>query len=187
MQETARQVITVEQVYAQHADFAWRILRRLGVPEHDLPDATQEVFLAVHRTLGSFEGRSSITTWLFTICRSTARDRRRRASTRHEVVPDDNRIDGEIDLQADVHQAAETNERLVLLESILGGLEPEQRAVFILFEIESMTGDEISHVLSIPLGTVYSRLGLARKAFRQALARHQAREASQALRTGERA
>lgn len=78
--------MTLEEIYEEHADFVWRTLRRLGVPEGDAPDATQEVFLAVHRTLAQFEGRSSIATWLFTICRSVERDRRRRAHRRHEVA-----------------------------------------------------------------------------------------------------
>jgi len=73
---------------------------------------------------------------------------------------------------------------MLLLESILGELAPEQRNVFVLFEIERMTGEEASQALAIPPGTVYSRLALARKAFRQALARREMREASRALRAG---
>jgi RNA polymerase sigma-70 factor (ECF subfamily) len=52
----------------------------------------------------------------------------------------------------------------------------EQRNVFILFEIEKLTGVEIAEALRIPLGTVYSRLQLARKAFREELDRGRARE-----------
>jgi len=47
-----------------------------------------------------------------------------------------------------------------------------------------MTGEEISGVLSVPLGTVYSRLGLARTAFRRALSRISAREQSRAFHAG---
>jgi len=175
--------MTLEQIYDQRADFVWRMLQRLGVPERDLPDTTQEVFLAVHRNLPRFEWRCSLTTWLFTVCRSTARDHRRRAHLQHEVQ-EDGSIDAEIDLRADVHGAAESNERLLVLESILSELVPEQRNVFVLFEIERMTGEEASQALAIPLGTVYSRLALARKAFRHALARRDTHEASRALRAG---
>src|SRR6187402_2629097 len=54
-----------EGVYAQNADFVWRSLARLGVPESGLPDAMQEVFLVAYRRLGDFEGRSQVKTWLF--------------------------------------------------------------------------------------------------------------------------
>jgi len=173
--------MTLEQIYDQEADFVWRMLHRLGVPERDLPDTLQEVFLSVHRNLAHFEWRCSLTTWLFTICRSIARDHRRRVHHRHEVQ-DDGEIETQVDLRSDVHGAAESNERLSVLESILGTLAPEQRNVFVLFEIERMTGQEASEALSIPLGTVYSRLALARKAFRQALSRREMSEDSPALR-----
>ena len=167
--------LTPRAIYERHADFAWRTLRRLGVREAEASDAVQDVFMVVHAKLSQFEGRSSLTTWLFTICRTVARERRRNAQ-RDRSHLDDVNVEDELDLRADVARAAEHNERLAQLELILSGLEVEQRNVFILFEIEKLTGEEISQALSIPLGTVYSRLQLAKKAFRQALTRDQARE-----------
>jgi RNA polymerase sigma-70 factor, ECF subfamily len=163
----------VEEIYGQYADFAWRCLRRMGVPDDDLADATQDVFLTVHRTLSGFQGRASVSTWVFTICRSVARDRRMRAFRRYEVVAGDDLPD-QVDLRADPEAHAEKNQRLRTLETILAGLDIDLRNVFVLFEIEAMTGDEISEVLGIPSGTVYSRLALARAAFRRGLARVQA-------------
>ena len=54
-------------VYAEHFDFVWRTVRRLGVPERSLDDAAQDVFIVVHRRLPDFEGRSSIRSWVFAI------------------------------------------------------------------------------------------------------------------------
>ena len=167
--------LTAHAIYDRHADFAWRTLRRLGVCEAEAGDALQDVFVIVHAKLAQFEGRSSLTTWLFTICRTVARERRQGAQ-RDRSLLDDASVEDEIDLRADVARAAEHNERLAQLEAILATLEVEQRNVFILFEIETLTGEEISLALSIPLGTVYSRLQLAKKAFRQALTRDLARE-----------
>ncbi|MEO7033675.1 MAG: sigma-70 family RNA polymerase sigma factor, partial [Polyangiaceae bacterium] len=149
--------------------------RRLGVREAEANDAVQDVFVVVHAKLSQFEGRSSMTTWLFTICRTVARERRRHAS-RERSLSDDVSVEDKIDLRADVSRAAEHNQRLAQLDGILSAFEVEQRNVFILFEIEQLTGEEISEALSIPLGTVYSRLQLAKKAFRQALTRDEARE-----------
>ena len=104
--------MTLEQIYDHEADFVWRMLSRLGVPERDLPDTLQEVFLAVHRNLPRFEWRCSLTTWLFTVCRSVARDQRRRVYHQHEVQEEES-IDAQIDLRADVHGAAESSERLL--------------------------------------------------------------------------
>ena len=171
-------VLTAESVYGEHADFAWRTLRRMGVPEEDLADAMQDVFLTVHRTIGGFAGRSSVSTWLFTLCRSVARDRRVHAYRRHEVSSGDAILD-DVDLRADVHRAAEHGERVALLESILAQMSPAERNVFVLFEIESMTGEDISQTLSIPLGTVYSRLAQARAILRQAVERRKRRDEGQ--------
>jgi RNA polymerase sigma-70 factor (ECF subfamily) len=173
---------SVESIYAQHADFAWRTLRRMGVPDSDLADAMQDVFLTVHRTLSGFRGRAQVSTWLFTICRSVARDRRVRAHARYEVpageVPD------AVDLRADPEAHAEHDQRLRALEEILAGMEPNLRNVFVLFEIEGLTGDEISMALDVPAGTVYSRLGLARAAFRQGWSRLQGRAAEERTLSG---
>jgi RNA polymerase sigma-70 factor (ECF subfamily) len=166
---------SLPEIYQRHADFAWRTLRRLGVSEADASDAVQDVFLVVHAKLGQFEGRSSLTTWLFAICRTVARQRRRQAQ-HSQALQSDVSVEDELDLRADVARVAEHNERVVLLESILSGFDVEQKNVFILFEIEKLTGEEISELLSIPLGTVYSRLQLARKAFRLALTRDEARD-----------
>ena len=114
---------------------------------------------------------------------SVARERRRRRRRDHEFLGD-SEPEREIDLRADVARAAEHNERLGQLESILAELEVEQRNVFVLFELERLTGEEIAAILTIPLGTVYSRLSLARKAFRQALTRNEARERFVTARVG---
>ncbi len=177
--------LTPRAVYERHADFAWRTLRRLGVPEVEASDALQDVFVIVHNKLSTFESRSSVSTWLFTICRSVARERRQRAQRERSRLHDVS-IDEEVDLRADVARAAEHNERLAQLEGLLAQLEVEQRNVFILFEIEKLTGEEISDALAIPLGTVYSRLQLAKKAFRQALSREEARERFVVQRVGTR-
>jgi len=174
---------TLPEIYERHADFAWRTLRRLGVSEVEAGDAVQDVFLVVHAKLGQFEGRSSMTTWLFTICRTVARQRRRLAQ-QDRALNADASVEEELDLRADVARTAEHNERLALLENILSSFEVEQKNVFILFEIEKLTGEEISEASSVPLGTVYSRLQLARKAFRQALTRSEARERFSAERAG---
>ena len=64
-------------VYEAYFDFVWCSARRLGVPDPNLDDAVQEVFVIVHRRLAEFEGRSSIKTWLFGIVRNVSREARR--------------------------------------------------------------------------------------------------------------
>ena len=164
-----------EDVYREHFRFVWRSLRRLGVPESDVADAAQDVFLVVHRRLDEFEGRSKMTTWLFGICLNVARDRKKLAHNRRrsdDEAPLDNAADETVDVAAD----AERNQGLRLLDSLLDMLPMEQRAVFTLFEMEGLGGDAIAEMLEIPVGTVHSRLRLAREAVERNLKRFQARD-----------
>src|SRR5687768_11748421 len=75
---------TLRQVFDEHAAYVWRALRHLGVPDSELDDYCQEVFLVVHRQLATFEGRSKLRTWIYGICLRVASDRRRRARVRLE-------------------------------------------------------------------------------------------------------
>jgi RNA polymerase sigma-70 factor (ECF subfamily) len=160
------------QVYDTHFRFAWRALRRLGVREADLMDMTQNVFVVVHRKLSGFEGRSDLTTWLFGICRRVAIDYRRSARIRREVPADARQIASlsgpqpGTDLPDKAHLAA-------LAETLLDRLPDKLRVVFVLFELDEMSGDQIAALLDIPVGTVRSRLRLAREAFQREAGRLQ--------------
>jgi len=153
-------------VYREHADFVWRSLQHLGVPSADLEDLLQEVFIVVHRKLGGFQGQSRVTTWLFGNCLRVAARHRRRAFFRFErqtpEVPE--RIDTETP-----EDRVTDEQRKNVLERALGRLSLEQRAVFVLFELEGRSCQEIAELASIPLGTVHSRLHHARRQVKKAL------------------
>lgn len=162
--------MTFREVYHDHFAFVWRSLRRLGVPDADANDAAQDVFLVVHRRLGDFEGRAKLTTWLFRICLRVARDRAQRAHVRYEVPAADGTTD-RVDPEDDAVTRLERRDDLALFDAAISELDFDLRAAFSLFELEAMTGPEVAHVLQVPLGTAYSRLRLAREAFRKAVAR----------------
>jgi RNA polymerase sigma-70 factor (ECF subfamily) len=164
--------MTFESLYRAHFRYVWQTLRRLGVRDADTLDAAQDVFLVVHRRLAEFEGRAKMTTWLFRICMHVASDRRRAAPLRREAQGLD--LATHADDSADASTRAEWRQDLALAEAILDELPDEQRVVFVLFEIEEQSGDDIAEVLGVPVGTVRSRLRLAREAFRRAVDRRQA-------------
>lgn len=164
-------------VYREHFAFVWRSLRHLGVPERDLPDATHDVFLVVHARLADFDFRHRLTTWLYAIALRVASDRRRKAASRYEVL--------DTAKEPATGADAELTERRATLERCLDAMPLEQRAVFTLFELEGMTGEEIAALLEIPAATAHSRLRLARETFRRTLRRESAREQFDLVRMGE--
>ena len=162
--------LDVRDVYERHADFVWRSLQHLGVKPSDLEDLGQEVFVVVHRRLASFDGRSKLTTWLFGICLHLVQRHRRRAYLRleflHAEPPE------RVDPSTPEAQYADAQSRR-RLDLLLSKLSPERRATFVLFEVEGMSCEEIAELTAVPIGTVYSRLHLARQQVKKAAARLQ--------------
>src|SRR5260370_5148140 len=155
--------LTFEDVYRTYFRFVWRTLAMFGVREADRMDVAQNTFIVVHRQLARFEGRAQLTTWLFAICRLVAMDYRRSAPVRREVVVDFNEfaLDGAQPETAFEH--LDRQDVLRLLDATLEKLPEGRRAVFLLYVLEEMSGEEIAAFLEIPLGTVRSRLRVARK------------------------
>ncbi|NUO53119.1 MAG: sigma-70 family RNA polymerase sigma factor [Polyangiaceae bacterium] len=173
--EKPGRTLVFEQVYDEHVDLVWRALRRFGVLESALEDATQDVFLVVHRRLAEFEGRSSVSTWLYGIAvgiaRNHRRTRRRRPEHTTEGVEDEMVARG-----ASPERGAEDSEALRALDKILSELDPDKREVFVLAELEELTAPEIAAALKLNVNTVYTRLRAARAAFEQALVRFRAKD-----------
>lgn len=162
-------------VHAEHVDWVFRSLQRLGVREPDLEDALQEVFVVVHRRLDTFDGSSRMTTWLFGIALRVAAAHRRRAHLRRETLSAEPALGHESPTRnpEDATSRREAQERVL---EILDAMDLEKRVVFVMFELEELAAPEIAHELGIPVGTVYSRLDAARKEFERAVGRLRARE-----------
>jgi len=162
------------RIYEEHFDFVWRSARRLGVPDSAVDDVVQEVFIVVHRQLASFEGRSSMKTWLFGILRNVVLRQRRSWARRREEALEESAVAADA-APADEHLAEREARRV--LHALLAGLDDDKRAVFVLAELEQMSAPEIAEATGLKLNTVYSRLRLARIAFTRAIARHRAADA----------
>jgi RNA polymerase sigma-70 factor, ECF subfamily len=151
-----------DAIYRANVDFVWRSLRRLGVRDAALDDATQEVFLVVHRRFSDFRVGTSIKAWLFAIAQRTASDQRRwvrrkgNLSPLHEDMPTSSQspLDNVITRQA-------TDRVLAFLDE----LDEPRRVAFILSDLEQMTAPEIGTALGVNVNTVYYRIASARKAF----------------------
>jgi RNA polymerase sigma-70 factor, ECF subfamily len=168
-----RETESLESIYTSHCLFVWRSLRRLGVVEAEVADAMQDVFLVVHRRIQDFERRSTIKTWLFGIAMRVASDYTRRNPRRLEDSLSDSFVESAGPSPID---QAVRSEAVNVLYALLGELSPEQRAVFILSELEQMSVPEIASAVDASVHTVTSRLKAARHRFEQELLRHRMRD-----------
>jgi RNA polymerase sigma-70 factor, ECF subfamily len=162
---TAPAQTPIAALYREHFQFVWRSLRRLGVHPNSVDDAVQDVFLVAHRKLEQFEGRSTHRVWLFAIAIRVAAEHRRRDG---RWTLDDS-ADG---VGAHPEATLEMRRRVRLLDRLLESLSEDQRAVFVMAEIEGFSAPEIADALGTKLNTVYSRLRLGRQQFERALSRH---------------
>lgn len=170
--------LTVTDVHARHGEFIWKTLYRMGVRSPHLEDVYQEVFLVVHRRLDSYAGHCAITTWLFEVCFRVAAGYRRRAHFRREqLVPDAATACCVTAPTPTPEREFEKRQAADRLQDVLSTLNLEQRVVFTMFELEGLSCEQIGESIGVPVGTVYSRLHRARKAFLRALGRQKARDA----------
>lgn len=158
VERAARMRALVERYY----DFVWRSLRRLGITDADAEDAAQEVFVSLSGRLDDVEVGSE-RGFLYRTALNHAAHARRTRLRRREVSEE---------LLSDCAAVAPGPDELLagarakqLFYQVLGALDLELRAVFVLYELEQMTMAEIASVLELPPGTVASRLRRARAAF----------------------
>ena len=156
-----------------HFDFVWRSLRRMGLSGADSDDAAQEVFTVAARRLCDIRpGRERA--FLFGTALRVASQQRRRSPARRERL--DDRAEAYVDPQPSPEQLLEKRRARQQLDELLDELPLEQRAVFVLYELEQLTAPEIAALLELPLGTVASRLRRARAGFEASVARLRARQ-----------
>ncbi|HET6333218.1 MAG TPA: sigma-70 family RNA polymerase sigma factor [Polyangiales bacterium] len=158
----------VASVIREHGPFVWRVLRHLGVPTHQLPDSSQEVFVAVFRSLDRFEGRSTLRTWLYGICRNvaatSARNRARSREQLAEELP-------ELAAREEQTSVIARRELQAGLQDALRKLPEGMRSVFVLFELECMAMADVAAAIGCSESTAYSRLYAARENVRKHLVR----------------
>jgi RNA polymerase sigma-70 factor (ECF subfamily) len=166
---------TFEAVYAVGFTHVWHTLRRFGVREADLEDAAHEVFVVVHRRLDTYLPDRPLKPWLSGIAFRVASDERRRLRLRPEttqVADLETRPSG---TPGPEEQLSQAQQRAFVLRA-LDALPLDRRSVFVMSELDEISGPDIAEALSLPLNTVYSRLRLARQDFAEAVRRLRARE-----------
>jgi RNA polymerase sigma-70 factor (ECF subfamily) len=154
----------VTETVDTHADTVFRTLRRLGVPEADADDACQQVFVTLARRVGEVRPGAERAFVLGTAVRVAADFRRSRRRRRDEPTPLPllDPPDGD---SLSPERLLDRKQGLALLDALLARIPDDQRAVFVLYEIEGLKTLEVAELLRIPEGTVSSRLRRARAAF----------------------
>lgn len=146
-----------ERIFSEHYRKVYSLALRMTGSREDAADATQEAFIRVHKGLAGFREDSSISTWIYSIAANVCRTalKKRRPSTMQQELDED-----VADPCPDF--AKRVADRDALERGLL--LVPEDlRICVLLSDLAGFSYEEISEALSIPLGTVKSRVFRARK------------------------
>ena len=156
------------QVYQEFHPKILRYLERLTGDKEEARDLVQDVFLKVDHGLSKFEGRSSLSTWIYRIATNVSNDRFRSASFQKEkkqTVTDDfveenkedkNILTGERETSAE--QQLERKEMSSCINRYIYDLNEDYQKVLVLSEYEGLKNKEIASILGITLDTVKIRI-----------------------------
>ena len=161
-------------IYTEYYPKIVGYLTRL-VGELEAEDAAQEVFVKIDRSLESFRGDSSLSTWIYRIATNTAMDHLRRPSSKRSSLATEDK-----DFSSDEDAGSVDNKPLLdtllirkdmndCIRGVVESLPADYSTVLVLSEFEGLTNSEIAEVIGISLDTAKIRLHRARTKLRKAL------------------
>jgi len=156
------------QVYKEFYPKILRYLERLTGDKEEAKDLVQEVFLKVDQGLTKFEGKSSLSTWIYRIATNISHDRFRSASFqkgKKQTITDgfieENKEDGNVwtgDREASADQELEGKEMSSCINRYIYDLKEDYQKVLVLSEYEGLKNIEIASILGVTLDTVKIRI-----------------------------
>lgn len=156
------------QLFQQFAHRVKAYMLRQGADPATAEELAQETLLVVWRKAALYSSeKGSLSTWIFTIARNLRIDRLRKETAWQELP--DNIADMLVSDETAPDESVSLRQREGRVQSVLAGLSPEQRQVVEMAYIDGLSHSEIAERLSLPLGTVKSRMRLAYQKVRDAL------------------
>jgi len=159
---TAMRDVDFSKVYDENKKLVWSLVSRYASNQQDREDLFQEVFFKIHKGLGKFRGDSSLETWIYRIAVNTAMNHLKK----HK------RLEAFKDFLAGLKLVERVEEPELPDAAIwkpLEKLNPLQRTVLLLSDVEEKKLEEIASLLKLPIGTVKSNLHRAREIVRKEL------------------
>jgi RNA polymerase sigma factor (sigma-70 family) len=151
-------------------DALYNFARWLAHDSDDAEDLVQETYLKALRSFASFQSGTNFRAWIFRILRNTFLSSRSTLERRTTVAIDSEEDGPELAVDTETPETILMNRSSSqLVQRAMDDLPVHYREALILCEVEEMSYQEIAEILSIPMGTVMSRLARARKAVRKSL------------------
>src|SRR5262245_12693619 len=153
----------VERYYQRIDRLAQQVVRHPMAAE----DIAQEVFLRAYRGLPRFRGEASFYSWLYRIAINLCLNYLRRQA--NQVSTAQNPDASTLSVTDDPSVVLEAQERERLIRKAIDTLPSHYRIAIILRDLEGLSYQEIADILSVPLGTVKSRINFGKRLLRNTL------------------
>jgi len=154
----------VRRLFRKHAPRLHRhVSRVLGASDPDVDDVIQQIFLAALDGADRFDGRSTVSTWLFGIATRRALDAARARWRRQRFRRLGDQLGEQLGFGGSVSRPDRMYDATAEAEEALGRLTPDQRTVFLLHDVEGYTLAEVSEVTGLGISTLHGRLQVSRK------------------------
>lgn len=159
-----------EEIYRAYEEMVFNLALRLSGDRERAADLSQEIFLRIYRHLGTFQGRSSVKTWVYRVAVNHCRSRlARRPPPSRPGDADDEQLARLADPRRSPEERAVASDEARRVERALAGLPRTFREAVVLRDLEGLAYDEIAEVLGLRLGTVRSRIARGRRMLRETL------------------
>jgi RNA polymerase sigma-70 factor (ECF subfamily) len=154
------------QLYKTHrTDVRWTIIHFIG-SSGEIEDLIQDVFLEIYKSIHRFEGRSKLATWIRRLTVNVTLQHIRKKQRRVQWCSQDRMEQRNAQKPWNTpHEAAETQDRVKVVNRALDSLTPEKRSVLVMHDMQGLTGTQISELLGKSILTVRTRLFYARREF----------------------
>jgi len=150
-------------LYDRYKDLVYRVSFRITCNSADALDAAQESFILVYKNLNGFNLKAKLSSWLYRIAVNSAidicRKRKRKESCFVDILDQQNGLFVEGNSMKE--RGDQGREDLFEFQRILSILSPKLRVVVVLRYLENLSYYEVAEMLSLPVGTVKSRLSRA--------------------------
>lgn len=168
-----------DRLMLKYKDRVYTLCCRFLGDDDEAGDCAQETFVRVYRSLGSFKGASSFSTWIYAIALNTCRNRRQSLAFRIRklmVGIDASRETEDGEMQREIAgddptppEELERRETERAVQAAIGALDEERRDVVLLRDVQGLSYEEIATVTGLNPGTVRSRLARARQDLKEKL------------------
>lgn len=164
--EASKQAVDLGALFDEHASFLVRVVARMVGTNDRAEDVVQRAFLIAHRKGLPPGDADKARAWMYRVCMNEVRHERRSVARRLRLA---SRVSQEPTptTASEPDAALESATQVRQVRSVVDKLPSAQKEVFVLYELEEMTGTQISKLLDVPENTVWSRLRLARARFRK--------------------